>query len=152
MFFSCYDLISWSDLLKSDLFQFLFSFTDLCFCNLNNQMMMINHEMKSVPSFFVVFTIQIVSSLIHDNMNVLHSWEFKYLFNSGLLICTVCTNLQIYWEKRVFIHLKKCWDTHSSVVNVSRFWEVIRCLSKFCKTVSDISLCQIKFSLILHLS
>ena len=114
-------------------------------------MMMIDHEMKSVSSFSVVFTIQIVSSFIHNNINVLHSWRFKYLSDPSLLICTVCTNSQTYWEKRVFVHLKKCQDTHSSVVNISRFWEVIECLSKFCKMMNNISFHQIKFSLILHL-
>ena len=108
--------------------------------------------MKSVSSFFIVFTIQTVSSLIHNDMNALCSWKFKYLFNSGLLICIICINLQIYWEKRALVHLKKCWDIYSSVVNISRFWEVIECFSKFCKTVNNILFHQIKFSSILHLS
>ena len=147
----CYDLMSWSDLFKSDLFQSSSSLISLCFCNFNDQMMMTDHEMKSVLSFFVVFMIQIASFLVHNNMNALCSWEFKYLSDLSLLICTVCMNFQIYWEKRVFIHLKKCWDTHSLIVNVSKFWEVVEHLSKFCKTVSDISLCQIKLPLISHL-
>ena len=135
----CYDLMSWSDLFKSDLFQFLSSFMSSCFHNLNNQTVMTDHKVKSVSSLSVVFTIQTASFFVHNNMNALHFWEFKYLFNSDLLICIICTNSQIYWKKRVFIHLKKCQDTHSPVVNVSRFWKVIGCLSKFCKTMNNIS-------------
>ena len=143
--------MNWSDLFKSDFFQSSSSLTDSCFHNLNNQTVMTDHEVKSVSSLFIVFTIQTVSSFIHNNMNALCSWRFKYLFNPDLLICTICMNLQIYWKKRALIHLKKCWDTHSLIVNVSRFQKVIRYLSKFCKTVNNILLCQIKLSLILHL-
>ena len=69
---------------------------------------MTDHEMKSVSSLFIVFTIQIISSLIHDNMNALCFWGFKYLPNPSLLICIICMNSQAYWEKRALIHLKKC--------------------------------------------
>ena len=108
--------------------------------------------MKSVSSLFIVFMIQTASSLIHNDMNALCSWEFKYLPNPDLLICIICMNFQVYWKKRVFIHLKKCQDTHSPVVNVSRFQKVVGCLSKFCKAVGNISSHQVKLPSISHLS